>query len=247
MKCNPIWIYWKEIKWKFFYLSWSFSLSFIILFKHLDTFLLVQTFPLIHIIPKRFICIHLTELFILIFYLLFYILLLLFFAFFNQQVLFFFSSSWTFKQSFIFARVNTLFYIFFNICYLSIHFIFIPSIIYFFFKWEIVDKYSLLRIEIESRIWDYFSWISSINFTITTFIIFYLFFIINLIFFSGFWALYRFFLYYKFQLIFSYFFFFSFFLTFDVVLQLIFLCLLVFFYEFLIFILSFFLSCLIID
>lgn len=166
------------------YILFSFTFCWIIFFYNKDLIFLFEVWPVVSVLPqKRFIATQLTNLFNITWILCTSLSSLFVFPLFTYNVYLFFISSW-YKYQIKFYKVSlVIFTKTFYIVYYFFQLVFLPYIITFFLLWEILNDYSLLKIEAEISLFFYVKWIFTLKLCITFFISL-LFYLITFLFFT---------------------------------------------------------------
>ena len=180
MKCS-ISFYFKEIKWKVYYLVLSIFLSTNIFIYYSQNLLLYNFFPILIYTQKRFISFNVTELFFILISLLLYLMLVCIANSVRCHIISFLSPSWHKLQNYIFKKLSSALWIAFCLSYLLTHYYILPKLFRFFAFWEIKPKYFLLQIELETYIYNYTYWILKTNFVFVTLQLLLIFVFINIL------------------------------------------------------------------
>jgi len=157
------------------YILFSFLLCLIIFFNYIEILFLFEVYPLLIILPtKRFILTQITQLFNSIWF--FSLILSSFFIYplAAYELKYFFNSGWYNYQIKLCKNLFIINLIFFIISFFIISFFIIPMSIHFFLYWEILDDYSLLRIEAEISLYFYIVWLTTFKFTVTFVLLYYI-------------------------------------------------------------------------
>ena len=164
----PVVYYFKEIKWKIYYLILSIFLCMNIFFYYSQNLLLCNFFPILIYTQKRFISFNVTELFFILISLLFYLIFVSIVNSIRYHIIFFLCPSWHKLQSYIFKKISFMLWIAFCLLVLFTHFYILPKLFSFFAFWEMKQKYFLLHIELEAHVQNYVYWILKTNFVFVT-------------------------------------------------------------------------------
>ena len=156
-------IYLHELKWRFIYTLLSSFICTLILLNDFQILVLLEVFPLFQVSHRRFIATHVTDLFDSFLLICFYLSLIWIFPLVVWQIRMFLSPAWTKSQLWFLEMISNLLWICFNLFVFIYHFKCIPLILNFMLAWEIKDKYSYIKLEIESRASDYLFWILKTN------------------------------------------------------------------------------------
>ena len=178
---NPTIYYFKEIKWKIYYLILSIFLCVNIFFYYSQNLLLCNFFPILIYTQKRFISFNVTELFFILISLLFYLILISIVNSIKCHIFFFLYPSWHKLQSYIFKKISSILWIAFCSIFLFTHFYILPKLFSFFASWEMKQKYFLLHIELEAHVQNYVYWILKTNFVFVTLQLILIFIFINIL------------------------------------------------------------------
>lgn len=183
-KTKPYHIYVMDIILRSTYILVSFLFSWGIFFHFIETIFLFEVLPIVtFLLQKRFIVTQLTQLFNTIWFICTILGFTFTFPLFVYHIGLFFGSGWYIYQIRLYKLVLNSFYQIFLITYLFNHLFLIPCIIKFFLYWEILDEYSLLRIEAEISISFYIEWIFIFKFLISFLLSTTILFIITLLYF----------------------------------------------------------------
>ena len=156
---KPYNVYFIDFVFRLIYIFFSFLLCFILFFNHINTVFLFETFPLLFILSKkRFILTQITQLFNILWFYCNFLSFLFTFPLIIYYVNLFFNSSWYHYQITLYKLLTNLTFFIFVSFYFLTHITIIPNVLEFLLYWEIVDEYSLLKIEAEISLFFYIIW-----------------------------------------------------------------------------------------
>jgi hypothetical protein len=161
--------------WDFFfyngYVLFSFLSCWIIFFYNREIIFLFEVMPVVStLIQKRFIATQLTQIFNTTWFLCTLLSFMFNFPLFIYNINLFFIPSWYTYQIRFYRILLTIFITIFFLIYYFCQLVVLPHIIFFFLYWEILNEYSLLKIEAEISLFFYIKWIFILKFFISFFI-----------------------------------------------------------------------------
>nr|YP_009295541.1 SecY-independent transporter protein [Mastocarpus papillatus]AOL58025.1 SecY-independent transporter protein [Mastocarpus papillatus] len=153
-----------ELLYRLSYIVISFIFCIIITFLNVQTLLLVETYPFLQFLSKKFIVTGTTDLIDVVWVLVFSTSLLSSFPLFFYQLIQFSKNSWYIYQiSFslkLLISSLTVYLVSLVFCYTT----FLPVVLEFLAQWETKQTGSILNIKIEFRILSYIRWILSFRY-----------------------------------------------------------------------------------
>lgn len=162
---KPYNIYFLNLIFHIIYVILSFFICWTIFLNYIEVLFLFEVLPVLSfLIQKRFISTYLTQLFNLVLSFSTVLSLLFIFPLICYYIKSFFITSWYKYQIHLFSLGTKSFFNFFLTFYILIHFSLIFYLTSFFLYWEILDEYSLLRVETELVLALYISWIFTFKF-----------------------------------------------------------------------------------
>lgn len=165
---RPYSIYISDIVLRTTYLLISFSVCWIIFFHFTEIVFLFEVFPIVcYLNQKRFIITQLTQLFSTVWLFCTILSSLFVFPLVVYHIKYFFASGWYKYQTRLYNYTLNSFKFFFPIVYFFTHLVLTPHLVSFFLYWEIIDQYSLLRIEAEISLFFYMVWIFTFKFLVS--------------------------------------------------------------------------------
>jgi len=223
--------YYKELSYRFFYISLSFLGCLIVSFINIESILFFETYPFLKFSDKKFIVTSTTELFQVVWTLVTSISLISIAPFFYYQLNLFTKSSWYAYQSFLFSKIGLFAFIGYFLTFILCYNVIFPLVIDFLIQWKMQSKYSILSIDIELRILYYIHWVLTLRFFICLLIYYFVIIFIKVVFLQSFNKLYVIMKSYRKQMIFFTILIFFFLLPPDYFLQFFIIIFIIFFYE----------------
>ena len=149
------------------YLLFSFLLCFVIFFQHSETIVIFETSSIIFMLDqKRFIATQLPQIFNTVWFLCTALSFIFIFPLMTYNIKLFCSSGWYKYQVHFYSQILTMFTIFFYLNHFFCQLVLIPQLVSFFLYWEIIDEYSLLKVEAEISLLFYVKWVFTLKFLI---------------------------------------------------------------------------------
>lgn len=160
------------------YIFISFIFCWIIFFYYRETLFLLEVLPfVVSTVQKRFIATHLIHLFNTTWFLCTILSFIFIFPLVIKTFELFFSSSWYNYQKNFYNNLLTILTKIFLIFNIFNQLFLLPCLISFFLYWEILDEYSLLKVEAEIALFFYIKWVFTFKFLfsfLTTLLIFFI-------------------------------------------------------------------------
>ena len=166
---NTYRIYLLDIFFRTNYVLFSFSCCCVIFFCFVESLFLFESLPITHSLShKRFIVTEVVHLFKIVWLFVITLSFLFLFPLVTHHLKYFFKSAWHFPQIKFYGDSLKLFNVIFILIYFSAHSYLLPEILKFFFCWEVVDEFSLLRVEPELSLLLYVIWTFSTKFLVSS-------------------------------------------------------------------------------
>ncbi len=158
-------IYILDIFFRSIYVLISFCLCWIIFFHYRETLFLLEVLPIIMFLTqKRLIATQLIHLFNIIWFLCTILSFIFIFPLVIYIINYFFSSSWYKYQLNLYTNILVKFSQIFSIIYVFNQLFLLPQLVAFLLYWEILDDYSLIKVEAEIALFFYIKWAFNFKF-----------------------------------------------------------------------------------
>ena len=179
---RPYNIYILDFFLRIFYILISYLFCWIIFFNNIEILFLFEVFPFVSILSnKRFILVQVTQLINTIWFFCIFLCSVWIMPLIYYNIQYFFISSWYNYQLKVYYIFSWYFIFIFFCLFFFNHFIVVLNLLKFFFYCEIIDEYSLLKIEAEISLISYITWICMFKF-ITSFFVSIIFVVMHFVF-----------------------------------------------------------------
>ena len=163
----PYNIYILDFSLRVMYLLFSYLFCSVIFFQYNETIILFETTSVIFTLDqKRFIATQLTQIFNTVWFLCTALSFIFIFPLTTYNIKLFFASGWYKYQVHFYNQIFITFTIFFYLNHFFCQLVLIPQLASFFLYWEIIDEYSLLKVEAEISLLFYIKWAFALKFLI---------------------------------------------------------------------------------
>nr|AHX02468.1 SecY [Plocamium cartilagineum] len=164
--------YFLEFNFRILYIIISFIICVIISFWYFKSILLLETYPVIKGLFGKFIIIHITEIFDIIFLLVFSMSFFFCIPLFIYQIYCFFTSSWYFYQIQFAKNLLFFYYILIILIYSYYYYSILPNTLLFFTQWMFLqDTNYFLNMEITFHVFLYVNWVLTFRYNFIIFLL----------------------------------------------------------------------------